>query len=79
MTEDGTRSRVCSRLEEVRQEVAILWSTLTALHAALQCNRRNWELYQEALYGLLKQICLLQEELESLQDWLKRLRKGEQV
>ena len=79
MTEDGTRSRVYSRLEDVRPELAILWSTLTAIHAALQCNRRNWELYQEALYGLLKQICLLQEELESLQDWLKRLRNGERV
>ena len=79
MTEDGTRSRVYSRLEDVRQELAILWSTLTAIHTALQCNRSNWELYQEALYGLLKQICLLQEELESLQDWLKRLRNGERV
>ena len=53
MTEQETRSRVYSRLEDVRQELAILWSTLTAIHAALQCNRRNWELYQEALYGLL--------------------------
>lgn len=79
MAEDETRSRVYSRLEDVRQELAILWSTLTAIHAALQCNQSNWELYQEALYGLLKQICLLQEELESLQDWLKRLRNEERV
>ena len=35
MTEDGIRSRVYSRLEDVRQELAILWSTLTAIHTAL--------------------------------------------
>lgn len=79
MTEDGIRSRVYSRLEDVRQELAILWSTLTAIHTALQCNRSNWELYQEALYGLLRQICLLQEDLDSFVDWLKRLSKGDRV
>lgn len=79
MIEEELRSRICGRLEDVRQEVAILWSTLTAIYAALQCNRSNWELYQEALYGLLRQICLLQEDLDSFVDWLKRLSKGDRV
>lgn len=79
MIEEELRSRICGRLEDVRQEVAILWSTLTAIYAALQSNRSNWELYQEALYGLLRQICLLQEDLDSFGDWLKLLSKGDRV
>lgn len=63
------------RVEEMAEAVRILWSALEAVHDALGAAFTNPAAYRDAIYGMSRRAYRLEDELESLMDWLKE-RKG---
>ncbi len=66
MTGQGLKKAIWDRLNETKEDVSMLWGVLLAIDHAMKTGFNVWDVYGDAVRGLAKQACTVQEELASL-------------
>lgn len=71
MLEQELKRDIWARMQEIKEDISILWSILLAVDHAMKTGFNIWDVYESAVHGLAEQACTLQEELASLARLLK--------
>ncbi len=66
MSEQELKRDIWGRMKEIKEDVSILWSGLLSIDHAMKTGFNVWDVYENAVHGLTKQACTLQEEMASL-------------
>lgn len=71
MLEEELRTTIWRQVKQIKEDVSILYSSLTVLDHAMKTGFHQWDVYEDLVYGLANQACTLQEELACLRGYLK--------